>query len=98
MLPQPRTQALHCFYRDQWQLIMPSAQGSTRNEESAWQKMQIFVVTYRISCFCFFENCLPLIVYRGGNYGKFFTICHLKVIFTEYYRVLVLFYESLTYC
>ena len=45
----------------------------------------------------FFENCLPLIVYRGGSYGKFFTICHLKVIFTEYYRVLVLFYESLTY-
>ena len=45
----------------------------------------------------FFENCLPLIVHRGGNYGKLFTICHLKVIFTEYYRVLVLFYESLTY-
>ena len=44
----------------------------------------------------FFENCLPLIVYRGGNYGKLFTICHLKVIFTEYHRVLVLFYESLT--
>ena len=59
--------------------------------------MQIFVVTYRISLM-FFENCLLLIVYRGGNYGKFFRICHLKVIFAEYYRVLVLFYESLTYC
>ena len=46
----------------------------------------------------FFENCLLLIVYREGNYGKFFRICHLKVIFAEYYRVLVLFYESLTYC
>ena len=50
---QPRTQALHCFYRDQRQLIIQARKGarSTRNEGSAWQKMQIFVVTYRLSCF-----------------------------------------------
>ena len=50
---QPRTQALHCFYRDQRQLIIQARKGarSTHNEGSAWQKMQIFVVTYRISCF-----------------------------------------------
>ena len=52
-LEQPRTQALHCFYRDQRQLIIQARMGarSTRDEGSAWQKMQIFVVTYRISCF-----------------------------------------------
>ena len=50
---QPRTQALHCFYRDQRRLIIQARKGarSTCNEGSAWQKMQIFVVTYRISCF-----------------------------------------------
>ena len=50
---QPRTQALHYFYRDQRQLSIQARKGarSTRNEGSAWQKMQIFVVTYRISCF-----------------------------------------------
>ena len=53
MMNQPRTQALHCFYRDQRRLIIQARKGasSTRNEGSAWQKMQIFVVTYRISCF-----------------------------------------------
>ena len=40
---QPRTQALHCFYRDQWQLINAKrarvlGQHATGNC-SAWQKM-----------------------------------------------------------
>ena len=37
MLCQPRTQALHCFYRDQRQLIIQARKGvrSTRNEGSA---------------------------------------------------------------
>ena len=72
--------------------------GQRARKEAPGRKCRILSSLIVLHVSNVFWKLFALIVYCGGNYGKYFTICHLKVAFTEYYRVLVLFYKLLTYC
>ena len=47
---QPRTQVLHCFYRDQRQLIIQACKGARwmGNKGSAWQKMPLSLIVFLV--------------------------------------------------